>query len=209
MTRRTNRHESVERLIADIKSVLRDTGRGAAGPPIARRKLRTLANRCGYRKASTVFLEGLQARMDGAGIYTDPPLTDPGLRLDDWVLLSTEWLYEHIFDEGQVVFSHSWDSGSVAGGSECTVYALDGKFVVGSMDDCSPGPFRSFKEALASNNLLVVTEATQSIRTSMLTAEELVPQLRCQVAGVTVTINGVNWISLGNNGFELSPESVT
>jgi len=67
---------------------LRETAARGAIPPIERRKLRTIATACGKR-ASIPFLASLQERLNQSNIYTDPPLIDSGLRLDDWVLFST------------------------------------------------------------------------------------------------------------------------
>jgi hypothetical protein len=40
-------------------------------------------------RGSASFLDSLQERLKQSSIYTEPPLTDAGLRLDDWVLFST------------------------------------------------------------------------------------------------------------------------
>jgi len=64
-----------------------DAARGMT-PPIERRKLRTITAEC-RRRGSAHFFETLDLRLREAGIYTDPPLVDSGLRLDDWVLFST------------------------------------------------------------------------------------------------------------------------
>lgn len=57
-------------------------------PPIERRRLRTITSECGQR-ASSRFREHLHQHLMEAGVYTEPPLVDLGLRLDDWVLFST------------------------------------------------------------------------------------------------------------------------
>lgn len=80
--------DRIDRFIASMHAELSETAARGARPPIERRKLRTIASACGKR-ASATFLAVLQDRLNKSSIYTDPPLTDSGLRLDDWVLFST------------------------------------------------------------------------------------------------------------------------
>lgn len=80
--------DHVGRFIAGMDTELRESAARGAVPPIERRKLRTIASACGKR-ASAPFLASLQDRLNHASIYTEPPLIDSGLRLDDWVLFST------------------------------------------------------------------------------------------------------------------------
>ena len=80
--------DHVDRFIASMDTELREATALGANPPIERRKLRTIATACGKR-ASAPFLASLQDRLNQSSMYTEPPLIDPGLRLDDWVLFST------------------------------------------------------------------------------------------------------------------------
>ncbi len=80
--------DHVDRFIESMSNELRETSARGAVPPIERRKLRTIAAACGKR-ASASFLASLQERLNQSSIYTEPPLVDSGLRLDDWVLFST------------------------------------------------------------------------------------------------------------------------
>lgn len=73
--------------ISDLKGALREQRRAGASPPTVRRRLRTVAAECGQR-ATSRFREELQAVLASSGIYSEPQLSDLGLRLDDWVLFS-------------------------------------------------------------------------------------------------------------------------
>ncbi len=81
--------DPVDRFIASMSAELGEAAARGANPPIERRKLRTIVNACGRRSSSVSFLADLEDRLNQAGIYTEPPLTDTGLRRDDWVLFST------------------------------------------------------------------------------------------------------------------------
>ena len=71
-----------------MNTALRETAARGVVPPIERRKLRTIASAC-EKRASAQFLASLQDRLNQSSVYTEPPLIDSGLRLDDWVLFST------------------------------------------------------------------------------------------------------------------------
>jgi len=71
-----------------MQASLRDDEDRGIKPPIERRKLRTVLEECGQR-SSLRFLERLHDRFSQEGIYTEPPLVDSGLRLDDWLLFSS------------------------------------------------------------------------------------------------------------------------
>jgi hypothetical protein len=74
----------IERMHADLRE---DEQKGVR-PPLERRKLRTILADCGKRGSAGVLAE-IEARLTEAGIYTEPRLADAGLRLGDWVWLST------------------------------------------------------------------------------------------------------------------------
>lgn len=80
--------DHVDGFISSMDTDLREAAARGAVPPVERRKLRTIVTVCGKR-ASAPFLASLQERLNQSSIYTEPPLTDSGLRLDDWVLFST------------------------------------------------------------------------------------------------------------------------
>jgi len=75
--------------IDDMKAALGENAAAGQSPPVERRLLSTITKECGSR-ASEKFREQLERRLSESGIYTDPPLTDVGLRLKDWVRFSTE-----------------------------------------------------------------------------------------------------------------------
>lgn len=82
------RNERLSRFIAGMKAALHEHEARGIELPIERRRLRTITTDCGHR-ASATFLEDLQERLKEAGVYTEPPLTDAGLRLDHWVRFSS------------------------------------------------------------------------------------------------------------------------
>jgi hypothetical protein len=57
--------------------------------PIVRRKLRTVVDECGLKRATSSFLQQLQGRLATAGIYSEPPIADGRVLLNDWIRFST------------------------------------------------------------------------------------------------------------------------
>ena len=82
------RNDGVTRFIAGMNTALHEQEAKGIKLPIERRRLRTVTTDCGHR-ASAAFMEDLQERLKEAGVYTEPPLTDAGLRLGDWVRFSS------------------------------------------------------------------------------------------------------------------------
>jgi hypothetical protein len=80
--------DQVAAFIDRMAHALREEEKSGAKPPLARRKLRTILADCG-KKGSAGGLAAIADRLTEAGIYSEPGLTDSGLRLDDWVCLST------------------------------------------------------------------------------------------------------------------------
>lgn len=80
--------EPITRFIAKLQEEFREDVAGGAQTPLERRKLRTILTECG-KKASSKALAEIDTRLAEAKIYTDPKLTDPGLRRADWIWLST------------------------------------------------------------------------------------------------------------------------
>lgn len=78
----------VAAFIDSMKVALRENAAQGNGLPIERRLLSTVTKACGA-KATEQFCERLEKRLQENGIYTDPPLTDSGLRRRDWVHFST------------------------------------------------------------------------------------------------------------------------
>lgn len=75
--------------IDDMKAALRENAAAGQSPPVERRLLSTVASECGSR-ATGKFRDRLQKQLRESGIHANPPLTDIGLRLKDWVRFSTE-----------------------------------------------------------------------------------------------------------------------
>lgn len=89
MKQERNRKTATDSLVAELKEALSAAASGAGELSSIRRKLRTLTHACGYKRASSTFLEDLKQRLAQAGVYSDPALTDSGLRQDDWILFAT------------------------------------------------------------------------------------------------------------------------
>jgi hypothetical protein len=78
----------ISRFISGMQAALHENEARGLRPPLERRKLRTVTAEC-HQRGSSRFLEQLEERLKEAGVYTEPPLTDSSVRLDDWVLFST------------------------------------------------------------------------------------------------------------------------
>lgn len=88
MTRNSRSLDKVNDFITQMRSDLDAHTIAGQVPPIEKRKLRTITHDCGHI-ASRVFLDKLYRSLQEAGIYTEPPLDDTGIGLDDWVRFST------------------------------------------------------------------------------------------------------------------------
>jgi hypothetical protein len=98
---------------------------------------------------------------------------------------------DYIISEGELVFSHEWDSGGPGAGAGVEqVYHWNGQFAIFSADLGNSGPFATLDEALADQDLLMVTSATTRIDCSLLTAKELARRLQCDEDGYQVVLNG-------------------
>jgi len=87
-----------------------------------------------------------------------------------------ETFLDVLTEEGEVVFTHEWDSGGpgIGGGVEC-IYELAGRFYY-PCEHCPDmiGPYDSLNEAVESDQLLTVNSATKVIESSYHDDEELV-----------------------------------
>ena len=78
---------------------------------------------------------------------------------EEWI----ETFEETIIEEGEVVGSHSWNSGNPGAGAGMTlIYRFRGLFFT-SDDFGIKGPYEGFGEAAEAVNLLTVTETTERI----------------------------------------------
>jgi hypothetical protein len=84
----------------------------------------------------------------------------PGEKLDEeWV----DKFDEIIIEEGEVVASHSWNSGNPGSGAGMTIiYRFKGLFFT-SDDFGIGGPYEGFSEAEEAVSLLTVTDTTERI----------------------------------------------
>lgn len=84
------RDDRMNALIHEIKSELEQAEAAGRVAPIERRKLRTLTEACGLKRASPQFLDRLRQQVADAGLFTDPDLGDRGLRSDDYVRFAAQ-----------------------------------------------------------------------------------------------------------------------
>jgi hypothetical protein len=106
-------------------------------------------------------------------------------------------LVEQIVENGEEVFSHSWDSGGPGAGAGCeSVYKWKGKYATGSLDNDQLGPFTSLRKALKTPeaSLTQVSDATTDISCSELSAAQLVKLLECYQDGLEVLVNDEVWV---------------
>jgi hypothetical protein len=121
---------------------------------------------------------------------------------DDEGDLDPEDPCEEIIDNGEVVFSHDWDSGGLGAGAGCeTVYRWKGRYVASSEGNEPSGPYDTLEEALKQFDLLTVTSATTSINCPLLSAKKLAAMLSCYEDGHVIEINGQPWVYHESKGF--------
>ena len=87
---------------------------------------------------------------------------------------------EAIIEDGQCVYSVSWDTGSPGGGSGCErVYTLTGAYAVACDDGERSGPYSTLCEAISSTEqLYLVGPATIEIESKELNADEIMSMLK-------------------------------
>ena len=86
----------------------------------------------------------------------------------------TDEEHDRIIDEGETVYSQSWDSGAPGAGADVeSVLKYDGKYWALTSYNGLQGPLDSLIEALESEELLRVSGATQQIESSKMSEEEL------------------------------------
>lgn len=79
-----------------------------------------------------------------------------------------------IIENGECVYSLSWDSGAPGGSGVERVYWLDGVYAVALDDGDLFGPYKSLKDAIVSHEeLYLVGEATIAIESGELTGDEI------------------------------------
>jgi len=107
-----------------------------------------------------------------------------------------EILSELILEEGEIVYSLQWDSGGPAAGAGYeVVYKFRDSYWTHSDYEGLSGPYDSLDEAL-SDAFKTVTSATERIRCSELSSEEIVELLEPYVLECTkrIVINGEAWV---------------
>ena len=105
-------------------------------------------------------------------------------------------LSEVIMEEGEIVYCLYWDSGSPAvGGGYEIIYKFRDYYWSYSDYEWLTGPYPILDEALSSA-LTTVTDATQSIRCSELTSEEITERLEPYDLDCTkrIVVNGEDWV---------------
>jgi uncharacterized protein (TIGR02996 family) len=107
---------------------------------------------------------------------------------------------DRIIEKGECVFYNDWDSGGLgAGAGSERAYRWRGKFAFASADYGNAGPFDSLEEVLKRQDcLLSVTSATDSIWSSLLTAEEIAARLTYygydDDEHYPFSVNGESWV---------------
>ena len=101
---------------------------------------------------------------------------------------------EAIIVQGDLVFSHDWDSGGPgAGAGSEEVYLWNGQFASASLDFGNQGPFETLDEALEESELLSVSDATTKIKSSIYSDAEIAGRLKCDIDGQEILINETKW----------------
>ena len=108
---------------------------------------------------------------------------------------------EAIIEDGQCVYSVSWDTGGPVGGSGCErVYTLNGAYTVAFDDGESSGPYSTLRDAIsATEQLYLVGPATIEIESKELNIDEIIsllkpfegvdePELKIRINGEVRTI---------------------
>ena len=87
---------------------------------------------------------------------------------------------EAIIEDGQCVYSVSWDTGGPGGGSGCErVYTLNGVYAVALDDGESSGPYSTLLDAIgATEQLYMVGPATREIESNELNTGEIASMLK-------------------------------
>ncbi len=119
---------------------------------------------------------------------------------------NTEFDEDEFFEEaqenGEAVFIHSWDSGNPGSGTDLySVHLWKDKYVA-----CVDGDYGSYDSLDAAfkemDGLVMVSPATESIDSSVLSSEEVATKLWCESdEPIEFTINEENWIFEKGTGF--------
>jgi hypothetical protein len=110
---------------------------------------------------------------------------------DRWV----EVLSELIYEEGEDVFRHDWDSGGPgAGANSEIVYRFRDLYWPCSSVEGLFGPTETLQEALKSGDFLKVTSATTSIHCTEIGVARLAKMLEAATVGPKeFVLNGASW----------------
>jgi hypothetical protein len=105
---------------------------------------------------------------------------------------------EAIIEDGQCVYSVSWNTGGPGGGSGCErVYTLNGAYAVVLDDGEGSGPYSTLIDAIgATEQLFMVGPATTEIESKELNTEEIISILKLfegvDESELQIRINGEN-----------------
>ena len=105
---------------------------------------------------------------------------------------------ESIIEDGQCVYSVSWNTGGPGGGSGCErVYTLNGAYAVVLDDGEGSGPYSTLIDAIgATEQLFMVGPATTEIESKELNTEEIISILKLfegvDESELQIRINGEN-----------------
>lgn len=123
--------------------------------------------------------------------------------MPDYSKLPSEDELDRLIEEEEPVYSVAWDSGSPGAGAGAElVYRWKGGYLVLSDQDAADALYPTLGDAIQETELHLVTGATQKIRSSELTSEEIAAMLRTVDQGrYQVLINGERWATDGSGGF--------
>jgi hypothetical protein len=80
--------QPIERFVSGIFAAFAEAKAEGAENPVVVRKLRTILRECGFKAARRTVLQALQEAFGGHGLYTEPELTERGVRVDDRIHLA-------------------------------------------------------------------------------------------------------------------------
>ncbi|MBD2393545.1 hypothetical protein H6G11_04655 [Cyanobacterium aponinum FACHB-4101] len=99
-------------------------------------------------------------------------------------------------EEGEVVYSLCWDSGTPGAGADCElIYSWKGQYVVCLSYDVNRPAYPSLIEAIMGAELNFVNDATTEIESTELSSEQIIPLLAIDINSDLheLTINREDW----------------
>lgn len=118
-----------------------------------------------------------RSRMNEPVVFPEEDDLEDALE-NDPDLLDRDALIDLLYDEGETVFKHQWDSGGPGAGAGVEyIQELDGRFYYFCDWAGLYGPYDTIDEALDGNKLLLVNSATKGIESRYHSTEELIHRI--------------------------------